>query len=156
MITLPFPFSVSVAVATDTLALRGDTGVGFIERVPATTMSLREAFSDSAYPSPKVLPWRNLLKVIWILAGRIAAQMVGVAAPLRPAPVSEELGNSMRRLRLMKLLHPYMAVAIGVFRRPPRPALIRAALINFRPVSLFEALGDRAFSHGYSVTRWYE
>lgn len=118
------------------------------------TMRLCKSLSHATNTTAHIGFWRYRFKVTGVLTRSIAAQMVSMLR--RPLSIGKKQRNPVGSFGLVSVLHPDIPIASGVFVRQPRPALIRAALINFRPVALFETLGDRALPHGYSVTHWYE
>lgn len=104
--------------------------------------------------STHVLSWRDSLKVLWVLARRIAAKVVGVLR--RPVAIGEEEAHPVGVLGPIPALHPDASVAVGITIGQPWPTLIGAAFIHLWPVTFFERFRARAFLHGLIVAAYYE
>lgn len=121
---LSFSLSCSMAGAADTPPQRCNTSISFIKGMATEAVGLYETLGNTTNTPAQVLSWRYLFKVARILASRIAAKVVSVTTFRRPLARRQELSDSMGRFRAMKFLHPNMAVAYGVFRRLPFPAIV--------------------------------
>ena len=153
MIAAKFTFSMASAASTATP--RCDVGVRVSKSMPLEAMGLDKPVSYPTYTASHVFPGSYFLKMPRVLAGRLAAKMVGMATLRRPPAVCEEHGNTMCGLRAMPTLYPDVSIASAVPRRQPWPALIGTALINFRPIAFLQRLWMRPHD-GYIIAGWYE
>ncbi len=114
---LSYALIISVAGSTNASIKRCDTGIGLIERVAAMTVSLPHSLGNASDASTHILSWRNHLKVVGILAGRVTAKVISVLTLRGPLPKCQEKGNAVRRYRPVMPHHRDLSIPERVFRR---------------------------------------
>lgn len=142
--------SLAASAAISGTARWCDVCIRFVVRMPVWAMSLSSLLCSAGKAgraSLHVDAMGNGLKVFWVYACRIAAEMVQIKT-FRNWAICKLIGNAMGQNYLVPSVSNY-AVAGFAFCRNPQPASF--GFLNLWPESLFERFGWARKSTSFNV-----